>query len=280
MSRITQKGATGALNLFQQAYSADPANNPLPSTGTGFADASFDTFLGQKFDLSDGREVTIVQNGATALATGKLVQAPVENTAFEKLAMTVPAAYPATAGSFQILVTNGGTVLNAGTFNGGYAVVAAGTGIGQTLKISTQASAAASAAFVVTLEDAIVTTLDATSKISLVYSPYDGVVISNHSTLGTIVGVSLYPLAASTAATFNGTSGALTAAGVAQYGLIVTRGHTACLIDSVTNVGYPLGPSTNTDGALNVATLTASPQVAISGQTQTTAQAGIVYVQL
>lgn len=299
MSRITQKGAVAPLNPWafgptnsgytgtatpvqgNQAYSANPANTPITTAGTGFADPNFMTYVGQKFDTSDGRELALIQNGTVALTAGKLTQAPVEVTAFEKMAMTVPTAYPATAGTFQILVTNGGTKINVNQFAGGYLVTAAGTGLGQTLKIASHQNAiATTGTFVVTVEDPIQTTLDATTKVSLIANPYQGIVISNHSTLGSPTGVTLYPVAASVAPTYDGTSGALTAAGVAQYGLIVTHGPTGCLIDSVTNVGYPLGPSTNTDGALNVATLTASPQVAVSGQTQTTAQYGIVYLQL
>ncbi len=299
MSRITQKGATSPISpwasnvatsnyvgtatpiIGNQAFSANPANSSTVPSGTGFFDPDFVTYVGQKFDTSDGRELVLVQNGTVALAAGKLVQAPVEITAFEKLAVTVPAATPATAGTNQILVTNGATVLKANLFAGGYLVVASGTGIGQTLKISShQASIASTGKFIVVTEDPIQTTLDATSTVSLIANPYSGVVISNHSTLGTPVGVSLYALAASTAPTYDGTSGALTASGVAQYGLIVCGGPTGCLIDAVTNVGYPLGPSTNTDGALNVATLTASPQVAVSGQTQTSTQVGLVYLQL
>lgn len=281
MSRITQKSAVAPLSLFAQAYSANPSITPVTTPGTGFADGGFDTYIGQKFDLSDGREVALVANGAVALASGKLVQAPVQVTAFQKLAMTVPAAFPATAGSFQVLVTNGATKLNVNQFQGGYFTVDSGTGIGQTLKISSHQPAAASATFVVTLEDSIVTTLDATSTVSFNYNPYAGVVITNHSVLGLPVGASLYPLAASTAPTYDATSGALTLAGILQYGFIVTGGPAGVLIDStVTNVGYPLGPSAVTDGALGVATLTASPQIAVSGQTQTSAHTGIVYLQL
>lgn len=281
MSRITQKGATGALNLFSQAYSANPISTPVTTAGTGFPDSSFGTFIGQKFDLSDGREVTLVQNGTVALVAGVLTQAPAEVTAFEKLAMTVPTTTPATAGTNQILVTNGATVLNVNQFQGGFAVVAAGTGIGQTLKISSHAPAANGATFLVTLEDNILTTLDATSKISLVYNPYMGIVINPTTATGTPVGVTLYALAASVAPTYNGTSGALTTAGIAQYGLIVTRGVTGCLVDStVTNVGYPIGRSAATAGAVGVATLTTVAQFGISAQTLTSAQVGLVYVAL
>lgn len=299
MSRITQKSAVAPLNPWaiggtnpnyagtatpvagNQAYSANPGNNPITTAGTGFADPNFDTYVGQKFDTSDGRELVLVQNGVVALTAGKLVQAPVEFTAFEKLAMTVPTAYPATAGSFQVLVTNGNTALKQNLFGGGYLVTASSTGIGQTLKIASHQAAIATGTFVVTLEDPIQVTLSASTTVSLIQNPYNGIVISNHSTLGTPVGVTICALAASTAPTYDGTSGLLTAVGLAQYGLIVCGGPTGCLIDNtVTNVGYPLGPSAATDGALGVATLTASPQIAVSAQTQTSAQVGLVYLQL
>ena len=288
MSRITQKAAVAPFDPWEnistgvpnQAYSANPASTPITTVGTGFADPNFVTYVGQKFDTSDGREVALVQNGAVAIGAGVLVQAAAEVTAFERLAMTVPTAYPATAGLKQILATNGATVLKVNQFSQGYLIVASGTGAGQILKISSHQPAAASATFVVTLEDPIQTTLDATSTVSLISNPYIGVLISNHSTLGLPVGVSLYNIAASTAPTFDGTAGTLTTAGVAQYSVVVTRGLTSCLIDALTNVGYPVGPSTNTDGALNVATLTASPQVGISGQTQVSTKYGSVFLNL
>lgn len=307
MSRITQKSSVAPLNpwglnssttsfsgtatpaVSYEAFSAIPDSGAQPATGTGFYYPGFQTYVGQKFDSADGREFVLVKNGTVALVAGVLVQSPQElstngysTTAFEKLAMTVPTATPATAGSTQILVTNGGTVLNVNQFAGGYAIVAAGTGIGQMLKIASHAPAAASATFIVNLEDAIQTTLDATSKISLLANPYNDVVITPITTAtGGPVGVTITPIAASTAATYNGTSGLLTANGVAQYGLIQTHGPTACLVDStVTNVGYPLGVSKTTAGTVGVASLTTVPQIAVSMQTLTSAQVGLINLML
>lgn len=269
------------FDLFKQGFSALPAGTAITTAGTGIADPSVVPLLGAKFQTADGRTVALVQNGTVALVSGVLVQSSAEVTAFQKLAMTVPTATPATAGTNQILVTNGATVLNINQFAGGYAVVASGTGIGQTLKIASHQAAANAATFIVTLEDAIVTTLDATSKISLIANPYQGVIINPTAATGSPVGVTLYPIAASTAATFNGTTGALTAAGVAQYGFIVTHGFTSCLIDNtVTNVGYPLGRSAATAGTLGVATLTTVAQVGISAQTLTSANNGMVQLYL
>lgn len=298
MSRITGRPTTGPIsawsNIFgssnytgtstpiigTQAYSSIPDGQAQPTTGTGFYAPGFSTLCGQKFDTSDGRVLTLVQNGAVALVAGKVVATPAEVTAFERLAMTVPTAYPATAGTNQILVTNGATVLNQNQFGGGYLVVASGTGAGFTYKISSHAAAAASATFVVTLEDAIITTLDATSTVSLISNPYVNVIVKPASASGSPVGVSICPVAASTAATYNATTGVLTANGVAQYALIQSKGPVGCLIDTTTNVGYPLGASASVAGALTVATLTTVPQIAISMQTQVDTKYGLVYLML
>lgn len=289
MSRITQKSAVAPLNPFMnistgvpnQSFSAVPPTGAQPS-GTGTFDPSLFSCVGQKFDTSDGREIALVQNGATALAAGVLVQSEAEVTAHQKLAMTVPAAQPATAGTFAILVTNGSTVLNVNKFAGGYLIVASGTGIGQFLKIASHQPAANAGTFIVTLEDPIQTTLDATSKVSLLQNPYANVIITPATTAtGGVVGISLNAIAASTAPTFSGTTGALTANGVAQYGFITTHGPASCLIDNtVTNVGYPLGISKTTAGTMGLATLTTVPQIATSQQTLTSANNGLVYLFL
>jgi len=288
MSRITSRPTTGSLNPFGstvayagQAYGPIPANAIAPTTGTGTLQAGAVSYVGQKFDTSDGRVLTFVQNGAVALIAGVLVQASAEVTAFQKLAVPTPTtAVPASAGTYQVLVTNGSTVLKSNQFQQGYAIVSAGTGIGQTLKIASHSNAANAGTITLNLEDPIQTTLDNTSKISLIANPYVGVVVNPTTHTSAPVGVSLYPIAASTAATYDGTSGALTVNGVAQYGMIVTNGPTSCLIDTVTNVGYPLGASTAVTGALAVATLTNSPQVGVSLQTLTSGQNGLVYLQL
>jgi hypothetical protein len=302
MSRITQKPAVGAISPFiapttntgnsnytgtatpavsYEAFSANPANGAQPATGTGFYDPNFVTYVGQKFETSDGRELVLIQNGATALTAGKLLTTSAEVTGFHDLAITVPTAYPATAGTVQVLVTNGSTVLNVNQFQGGYLAVEEGTGAGQMLKIASHAPAANAATFVVTLEDALQTTLTTSSKVSLLANPYQGVVITTHGSPTGAIAVTLTPIAGSTAATYDATYGTLTTPGVNQYGLAITHGPAVCLIDSTTTIGYPLGPAvTNYDGALQVATLTTSPQVAISLQTQVSNKYGLVYMML
>ncbi len=244
MSRITEKGATGGMSLFKQAYSSLPANTPTTTPGTGDFNPDLSSCVGQKFDLSDGREVVLVSVGTSAIGSGLLCQASAQVTAFQGLAITVPVAQPATAGTFAILVTNGATVLNVNQFAGGYLVTASGTGLGQTLKISSHQPAANAGKFIVTLEDAILTTLDATTTVSLIANPYANVIVNPTTGTANPVGVTLYALAAATAGTFSGTTGAQTIAGVNQYGFIVSKGPTAVLQDADgATVGFPIGAS-------------------------------------
>lgn len=288
MSRITGRSTVAPLDPFKnistgvpsQGYSAIPATGTQPTTGVGFFEPDLKSCVGQKFDTSDGRELVLVENGAVALSAGQVIQAPAEVTGHEGLAMTVPTAYPATAGLFQIYVTNGATVLNVNAFQGGYAIVSTGTGIGQILKIASHGPAANAGKFVVNLEDPIQTTLDATSKITLAMNPYKGVIATTGSTATSgPVGVTLYGIGASTAATFNGTTGVLTANGVAQYGLLVCHGPAGCLVDTVTAVGYPLSVSTAVAGAVSTGAVTGSI-VGNSMQTLTSARTGFIYVTL
>ena len=272
-------------NLGNANYSGTATALYNGYTGTGLnsvPDTSLDTLLGSRWSTDTGQILTLVSNAATALVAGVLVQSAAEVTAFEKMAITVPTAVPATAGTYQVYVTNGATKMNVNQFAGGQLIISAGTGLGQTLTIASHTAAAAtSGKITVTLADPIQVTLDATSKVSFVYPLAKEVVIMPTTPTGLPVGVTLYPMPASVANTYDGTSGALTALGTPVYGFVVSHGPVGCLIDnSVTNVGYPLGQKCATAGCLGIATLTTSPQIAISMQTLTSAQVGSVYMLL
>ncbi len=244
MSRITQRASVAPLNVFQQATSL--------STGTGTVDSSFSTYVGQKFDTSDGRELTLISNGAVALVSGVLVQGSPIVANHQNLAVAVTTV-PATAGTFQVSVTLGATKLNQNQYQGGFAIVNAGTGIGQTLRISTNPGAASSGAgVVITLEDPIQVTLDATSKVSLVANPYADCVVHPTTSTGVDVGVTFYPVAAATAVT-SSSAGVISNPGVQQYALVVSKGIVSCLSDSsVAAAGLGIAPSTTTAGAVTV----------------------------
>lgn len=265
-------------------FAGTPLEIPNGYTGTGLngiPDYSYDTLCGVKFSTEDGRVVTLVSNSANAQVAGTLLASPAELTAFQGLAMTVPFNAPATEGTFIVSVTNGATVLGQNIFAEGLFIVASGTGAGQSLKIASHQAAATTAQFLVTLEDPIQVTLDATSVINLVLNPYKNVIISPTTLTGIPVGVTLYPVPASVAATFDGTTGLPVILGIPQYLFVVSHGVVGCLIDgTVTNVGYGLGASATVAGALGIQTLTASPKIAIAAQTLTSGRTGEVAMEL
>jgi hypothetical protein len=273
---------TGNLGNANYSGTATALYNGYTGTGlNGIPDTSLDTLVGSKWSTDAGQTLTLVSNAAVALVGGVLVQNAAEVTAFEKMAITVPTATPATAGTYQVLVTNGATQMNINQFAGGQLIVASATGIGQTLTIASHTAAAATGKITVTLVDPIQTTLDATSTVSFVYPNGKNVIIMPTTPTGLAVGVTVYPIPASVANVYNGATGALTTAGTPQYGFVVSHGPVGCLIDSsVTNVGYPLGQKCATAGCLGIATLTTSPQIAISMQTLTSGQVGAVYMLL
>lgn len=248
-------GSQGSSNYTGTATPAGPGYSAVQG------DTSLDALCGVRFNTTDGRQVALVRNAATAITSGLLVQAPAEVTAFNNLAMTVPTAYPATAGSYQILVTNGSTVLNQNQFALGYAVVSAGTGIGQTLQIASHGGGSNAGTFVVTLIDPIQVTLDATSTITLVPNPYIGVVVSATGLTGAVVGASFYAISASTAGTFNGTTGVQTAAVTPVYAFVGCHGVWGVKADATNTpaVGLPASASTTTAG--NVTVFTAAKQI-------------------
>lgn len=232
------------MALFTQATSV--------ATGTGVVQPESVTYVGQKFAVNDGREVSLVSNGAVALVSGVVVQGQAITANHQNLTVAVPTTAPATVGTFVVSVTLGATKLNTQQYQGGYAIVNAGTGIGQTLRIASNSNAAASAAgTLITVEDPIQVTLDATSRVCLIPSPYSFVVVNPTTATNTVAGVTLYPVAASTLPTFDGTTGKITAAGTLQYAFITTKGVTSVLSDvTAPGVGQGVAPSTTTAGSI------------------------------
>lgn len=229
MSRITQRGATGPLALT--------ASGTFQSS----TDASLVTLVNTKWDLSDGREVTLVSaSSATTVAAGKLYASPALIANHQNLTVTAFQAYSANGNvPSTVTVTLGGTAATAGQYQGGLAIVNAGTGLGQTLRISSNpAQASTTGALVVTFEDAPNTALDTTSKICLIPAVGANVVINPATASNTPVGVALYTFAAS------------------SYGYMVSKGATSALADGAVTVGLGIAPSGSVAGAITVAAAT------------------------
>lgn len=207
-------------------------------------DASLATLCGSKYDTQDGRTFALVQNAGVALVSGVLVQGPVAIGA-NHTGLTLSTA---AIGATTITATLGGTAVTANQYAGGYLVISAGTGIGQTLQIASHPAAALSTTVVLTLADPLkVATLTSDSKGTLALPQFgsangvdvrtSGVVISPTTATGPTLGVTVSPIAASTST-------------IPSYGYIQTWGPVACLNDSATAIGLDVMPSSAVAGAV------------------------------
>lgn len=240
MSRITQLAAVGPFSLFQVD-----------------TDASAVTYTGQRFYTSDGRELVLVKAGALDLGSGLLMQGSAIVTNHQNLAVVANTA----AGATQVTVTLGATLSTVNQYQQGWAIVNAGPGQGQILKIQTNPATALSQNMVVTLEDPIITALTTSSKICLIADIYRDVIINPVSATNQPVGVTLYPIAAT------------------KYGYIQTRGIVSALNDAGTTVGLGIAPSTNTAGALMTVAATTN-QVGAALQAGVTTESRAVFLNM
>ncbi len=230
-------------------YISDFKSSPISLFGVNGGNTSNDpslgTLCGTSFEGSDGRKFAIVQNGAVALVSGVLVQSPASIGANHTGLTCATAAI----GSKTITVTLGGTAVTANQYAGGFAVVSAGTGIGQTLKIASHpAQATTSGTVVLTLEDALsVATAVSDSKVSLTLPQYgsangvayttSGVVVCPTTLTGRVIGATVYPIPASSST-------------VLSYGFIQTSGPVGVLNEGGTAIGLDLMPSASVAGAV------------------------------
>ena len=248
MSRISQKGSTGpAFDLYSTtSATASPVNS----------DISNSTLVGSRWDTSDGREFVLVQVAGTAIAAGVVVQGPAAQANAVGLSPSTTsttgysASYKIAAaiGDKQIQIATGATAVLANRFQGGYLTVVEGTGLGQTMKIASNTAASTTSALVINLEDQFTTATSTDTRYTLTINPYgskngtdfttDGVIVSPATTLtGKVIGVTAYPLPASTAT-------------VASYGFVQTKGAVAVLSGSTVALGLDCGVPTSTAGMM------------------------------
>lgn len=225
MSRITQRGATSPLAL--QA-------NGVYQTST---DASLETLLGSRWDLSDGRVVALGQAGsATTVAEGKLYQNAALVSTHQNCDVTAVQAYSANGNTpATVSLTLGATnAVTANQYQGGYLAVVDGAGEGQLLKIASHPAAAADAVLTVTLEDGPSTALStSTSEVSLIPATGNGVIIHPTTPSNSVFGLAMYPIAAS------------------AYGFFLVEGVGNALGDATTPaVGCAISWSAATAGAI------------------------------
>lgn len=181
--------------------------------------------LGCLATTGDGRYFRYVIAGATALIPGQLQQTVAEVTANEAL---TPAA--TAIGATSITLTSTVTV-TANQYTGGYLMVSVTPGQGYQYQIGTHA-AFTSAAPTFNLVDPIVVALTTSSRVSLVPSPWNGVIVNPTTASGAIVGFAVAPTPAS------------------FYGWVQTVGATCALAQGTIVVGEEVSASSTTAGAV------------------------------
>ena len=193
----------------------------MSSSSTPFHD------LGEKMFTDDGRAFRYAKAGGVALVPGTLLQAAAEDTSDQNLAVAAAAI-----GATSIATTTTVTV-TANQYQ--YVMVTVTPGQGYMYKIKSHPAATA-AALTITLEDALQVALTTSSRIDLVASPYNGVVINPSTATSAPVGVAVYPIA------------------IGEYGWIQTSGPTCLLADGTVTVGTTLVASNATAGAVEAFT--------------------------
>lgn len=254
-------------------FSGRAQGGPTPYAGTS-TDASLATLVGARFDTADGREFVLVQNAGTALVAGNLIQGPAQITNHSNQAVVAAVA----VGGTTVTVTLGGTLVTLNQYAGGFLIVNAGAGIGQTLRIASHpAQATSNGNVVITLEDPVQVALTTSSKATFRLNPYgssngtdfrtSGVVVCPTALTGQVIGVTAWPIPA-------------TSTTVLQYGLIQTRGLVSCLNDATTAIGLDLMPSSNTAGAVMTYVVATATRVGTATQAGVTTEARHITVQL
>ena len=190
--------------------------------------------LGEVGMSKDGRFFRYVKAGASALVVGNALQSRVEDTDHDNVAVRATAA-----GATALLITtgSGNGALDANEYADGYAVVDTTPGLGYTYRIAQHAAIAASTDGTLNLyeEDAVQVALTTSSKVTLVKSPYDGVIQHPVTTAtGVTVGGAIYPVTA------------------AEYGWIQSGGPGAGLIAGTPAAGQPVTAVGAVAGALTV----------------------------
>jgi len=181
--------------------------------------------VGTVYTASEGNKYRYCKAGSAALAAGKIGVAP---TATANHINKAPAADVA-VGSKRVSITVGATVVTEDQYMGGFLAVNDGTGEGTFYRVLGNSSCDASGTTVVILEDPVRVALTAAgSEVSLVPSPYNGVVESADEE-NVPVGVPLCAVAAGYYywAQISGVHPAVLVTGTPAVGSILPLGSTA-----------------------------------------------------
>lgn len=203
--------------------------NDITANFASIADAGQVTLGARAFDNA-GNAYRFCKAGGTALAVGKLQQAPAQVANHTNMAVATAAI-----GATSVTVTLGATAATADQYAGGWLIIAAGAGIGYRYLISSHPAADSAATLVLKLEDPIrVATAVADSKGDLVANPFSGVIVNPTTLSSAPIGVAVTPVSA------------------AYFGWVQTSGVASVLADGSLTIGLDVVASDNAAGAVEV----------------------------
>jgi hypothetical protein len=184
---------------------------------------------GQRVETQDGRVFRYAKTGE-AITIGALTLSPAINATLVNCAVNAVRAIGAT----EVAFTNAATTATANEYAEGYAIISYGTGYGQILKVASHAAwTSAQTDASVTLEDPLVTALDATSKIEFTHNPWNGVMMTANSVT--------VPA-----------GGALIAYDSGDYGWFQTHGVFPGTADGTVTAGYQIMADASTAGDIDL----------------------------
>ncbi len=215
--------------------------------------------LGDPARTNDGRSFRYAYAGAVALVAGNLLQAPVETTAHEVIAI-------AAAGiGTNVITTTASITVTANQYAFGYVAIAVTPDLGRLYPVQSH-PAATSATVAITLNSPLDVALNTSTKISLVANPYYGVIQNPTTATSAPVGVAIVPTP------------------INYYGWIQTGGVAAVLLDGNGTVGVPVVASNGTAGAVETQVAGSSSVVQASVgtyyQTGTSTDIGLIMLNL
>lgn len=215
--------------------------------------------LGSIGFTGDGRRFRYAKAGATLVA-GDLLQTPAEVTANESL---TPSA--AVLGATSVTITTGATV-TANQYAEGYIVVTNTPGNGTMYKIKSHPSTSGAVTCVFQLYEPIYNIAwTSSTRVDLVRNPYDGVIQNPGTPTGSIVGVAVRAITAS------------------SYGWIQTQGSASVLAGNTLTVGRVvvanIGTAASVINGANAST-EAFPYVGIAQTSGTNAENATVFVDI
>lgn len=185
--------------------------------------------LGSLAVTVDGKVVQYCLAGSVALLPGKLCQGPAVVANHQNIAVASTAAI----GDITVTVTLGATAATANQYAGGFLSVNDATGEGAQYEILSHPAADASASLVVTLRSPIrVALVAATSEVSLIANPANGIIVNPTTPTGKVVGVPIVDVPAS------------------YYCWVVMKGLCPVLNDGALTVGSAVSPSNAVAGAV------------------------------